>query len=378
MAKLRSSVLAPAVAAIVPLALAVAGLGCVDLDKPDELAACASGRSGPCSDNGQPDAPWALDARADVPNADSHFDGAVAPADADAAIEVSGPGRTDAFDSPVLDTTPSGLDGAARDLLDTRPADTEARDAAWLDVPGDGALADRIGLLDSVAPDVVDTSTEVAVPDLPLPTDIADTATAGDRPDAGTAIVTFKAGRGDGAMTGYGWVTLGSADTVTSPTCGPTNAPITGAAPCTTQTNWNQANALCVSGSIPALPPEPTPADYAANWGIQVGVNASEPNAPIGRSFSAVGLAISGTPSVGLRIELHRAGDPVGDTYCALWTSSDPVPLTSFNTECWSNGGDYLTAADVPTLDKVGLQVTSGAAAIAVTDLCLQSIVFVR
>jgi hypothetical protein len=378
MAKLRSSVLAPAVAAIVPVALAVAGLGCVDLDKPDEVAACASGRTGPCTDNGQPDAPWAPDARPDSPHVDGHADGAVAPADAGAGADGVGPGRTDAFDVPVLDTAPIGLDGAVRDVLDTRPADTQARDAAWLDVPSDGALADQIGLLDGVAPDVVDVAPEVAAPDLPGLADVADTATAADHPDAGSAVVTFKAGRGDGIMTGYGWVTLGSADTVTSPTCGPANAPITGTAPCTTQTNWNQANALCVSGSIPALPPAPTPADYAANWGIQVGVNASEPNAAIGQSFSAVGLAISGTPNVGLRIELHRAGDPVGTTYCALWTSSDPVPLTSFNTECWDNGGLYLAAADVSNLDKVGLQVTSGPAAITVTDLCIESIVFVR
>lgn len=376
MAKLRSSVLAPAVAAMVPVAWAVVGLGCVDLEKPDVVAACASGRTGPCTDDGQPDVPLVADAGSDARNADGRTDGELPYPDAGA--DASEPGRADASDAAAVDTPPVGLDGAVRDLVDTRAADTAAWDVTSSDRPTDGIGPDVAVPIDSASPDLVEVAPDLAAPDLPLPTDVADTASGADRPDAGSTVVTIKAGRGDGIMTGYGWVTLGSADTVTSPTCGATNAPITSAAPCATQTNWSTASALCVSGSIPALPPVPTAADYAANWGIQVGVNASEPNAAIGQSFSAVGLAISGTPSSGLRIELHRAGDPVGATYCALWTSSEPVPLTSFNTECWNNGGTYFTAADVRTIDKVGLQVTSGAAAIVVTNLCINSITFVR
>jgi hypothetical protein len=57
--------------------------------------------------------------------------------------------------------------------------------------------------------------------------------------------------------------------------------------------------------------------------------------------------------------------------------SGTPIVLTSFNTVCWDpNNGTALTAADVAKIDKVGIQVSSITTAIAVTSLCMTSIVF--
>jgi hypothetical protein len=94
-------------------------------------------------------------------------------------------------------------------------------------------------------------------------------------PDASTIpdvsaiyTVTFNAGVGKGAMSGYGWVIMGALDVVTSPTCGPNEAAITARDTCvSTSTNWESNTAVCVSGTIPALPPSPTSTDLADNWG---------------------------------------------------------------------------------------------------------------
>jgi hypothetical protein len=365
---------------MVPAVLTLLALGCVNLDKPQAVAECSAGIGGPCTDDGNRDAALPrIDAR-DALGPDALADVLVAVPDADAQPLPDGPadaeGRSDGSDLVAPDLLPDTQVGP-RDTIaaDNRPGDDLAADR-----PGDLASPDA---LPDVAPDAgsadtTDTGDAPGLPDAPPDTapgpDTADGPT--NKPDVATTVVTIKSGRGDGVMTGYGWVTLGASDTVTSPTCGTSNTPITSASPCATSTNWSSSTALCVTGSIPALPEVPTATDYANNWGIQVGVNAKDPNAAIGQAFTTIALNISGTPLSGLRIELHRAGDAVGTTYCARWTSSDPVPLTSFNTACWNNGGTYLTAADAATIDKVGLQVTSGAAAITVTNLCIASIVF--
>jgi hypothetical protein len=197
------------------------------------------------------------------------------------------------------------------------------------------------------------------------------------QPDTGSAsTVTFSTGRGQGAMTGYGWVTLGASDSITSPTCGLGNTAITSAAPCTGKTNWSSTTALCVTGAVPALPASPTQADYDNNLGIQVGINATEPVAAIAKSYTTIAVNVTGVPGSGLRIELHRSGDLVGTTYCALLVSSAPVLLTRFNTACWDNSGTAFTAADAAKIDKVGIQVSATTVAIPVTNLCLNGITF--
>jgi hypothetical protein len=200
------------------------------------------------------------------------------------------------------------------------------------------------------------------------------TTDTGTGPVTGPNTVAFSSGQAQGAMTGWGWIALGALDTVTDPTCG--GVPITNAAPCMTTTSWNSPTALCVSGAIPGLPVVPVQADYDLNWGIQIGVNASEtPGVSIGTAFSSIAVSLTGSPTVGLRVMLHRKGDPDSIFYCANNTGS-LMNLTSFNTACWDDSGVAFTAADAPNIDKVSIQVSSAPYPITVANLCLHSITF--
>jgi hypothetical protein len=192
-------------------------------------------------------------------------------------------------------------------------------------------------------------------------------------PPTGTTV-TFAAGKATGAMTGYGWVALGSADSITDPTCG--GKPITSAAPCATSTTWASATALCISGTIPALG---TPPDYTGNWGVSVGVNSDAAGGGLAQSFSSITIAVTGSPSSGLRAMVHKKGEPDATSYCAALTSG-PMPLTSFSTTCYNTAtpGIAITAADVPNIDKVSVQVSSGSAAITVASLCITGITFAK
>lgn len=345
MTKLRLS-------ALVLFSLAPLAFGCVKLKTLD----CASSPEG-CQDR-QPDtrqtdnpapSPDAYIQEPDTRSTDQER--------ADAPIEVVRDGA-----SPP-DSTLITADGA-----DTKKDTTiEAQDANPLDVPakeGGGSDA-RPDTMDAMAADTART------PDTNTP----DTA---QMPDVSALYnVTFNAGVAKGAMSGYGWVTMGALDVVTSPTCGSSHAPITSVNTClATQTNWESSNALCVSGTIPALPENPTSTDYSDNWGMQLGANASDPIGALGKSYSTITLYFTGSPQTGLRATVHRTGDPIGTTYCSLVTSGTAMALTSFNTSCWNNSGISLTSADLPKIDKVGLEVVSGQTEITVSKLCLTSIVF--
>jgi hypothetical protein len=197
----------------------------------------------------------------------------------------------------------------------------------------------------------------------------------GGTPAASGNAVTFASGQAQGAMTGYGWVAMGpSGDTVSSPDCGAAApyATITNAAPCLTQTHWNTADSLCITGAIPALG---TPPDYSGNWGIEIGVNAnSDAVSAIGTAHASINVAVTGA-AAGLRVNIHRKGDPDNTPYCASYTGA-AIPLTSFNTACWDNSGTAFTAADAPNIDKVMIQVPSGTAAVTVTNMCMTGITF--
>ena len=209
------------------------------------------------------------------------------------------------------------------------------------------------------------------------------TTTSSPPPTGGTpsstptgTTVTFAAGKAQGAMVGYGWVALGTADTITDPTCGPAKTAISAAASCLTSTNWSSATALCVTGTVPALG---TPPDYTGNWGLSVGVNADTALGGLAQSFSSITIAVSGSPSSGLRAMVHKKGDPDATSYCATLTSG-AMPLTSFSTTCYTPAapGIAITAADVPNIDKISVQVSSGTAAIAVSNLCITGITFAK
>jgi len=196
---------------------------------------------------------------------------------------------------------------------------------------------------------------------------------------SGSGNICFSNGQAQGAMTGWGWVALGSLDSISDPTCDTDKHAITKANACTTTTNWSTSSSLCISGSIPALPAAPLQADYDNNWGVQIGVNSSDPTGTtLGGSYSTITYTVTGTPSSGLRAELHRKGDPDATTYCHDMTSGTSIKLTDFNTKCYDSPADgvQLTSSDVGNLDKVGVQVSSTQQAIAVTNLCLTGVQF--
>jgi hypothetical protein len=206
------------------------------------------------------------------------------------------------------------------------------------------------------------------------------TSTSTSTTPGGTTVV-FGAGKGQGAMTGYGFVALGASDTLSSPTCGASKTPITKAAPCAADPNWSSTSALCITGSIPALPASPTSADYTNNWGVSVGVNATDPEGGgLGQSFTSVTITVTGSPTTGLRALVHKKGEAVDTSYCAPLTSGTAIPFTSFVTDCYNTvpAGTKITATDVPNIDKITVQVSSGSAAITVTDLCITGITFAK
>jgi hypothetical protein len=187
--------------------------------------------------------------------------------------------------------------------------------------------------------------------------------------------VTFASGKAVGAMTGYGWVALGSADTITDPTCGASKALITVAAPCAANTNWSSTTALCITGSIPALG---TPPDYTANYGVVVGVNSTDPPiGGLGQSFTSITITTTGGPGSGVRAQIHKKGDPDNTSYCFPFTSGTAMALAKFAIDCYNTTPlQVFSAADIPNIDKISLEAFSSTAAITVTNLCMTGISF--
>jgi len=198
---------------------------------------------------------------------------------------------------------------------------------------------------------------------------------------ASDSKVCFKDGKAEGAMTGYGWVALGMLDVLTDPTCDTDKHAIDSAHACTTTTNWSTSDSLCITGTIPALPAMPFQSDYDNNWGIQIGVNTSEPpGITLGKSPTSLTVTISGSPSTGLRAIVHVKGEPAGQAYCADLTSGQAIPLSKFNLECWNGDAaapsKALDVNNITNIDKIGIQVSSTSTEIKVQNLCLQSIAF--
>ena len=187
--------------------------------------------------------------------------------------------------------------------------------------------------------------------------------------------VTFTTGKAAGAMSGWAYIAMGATDTASDPTCGTAKALITEAAPCTTTTNWSTATSICVTGNVP-IADAPT----YASWGLALGVNASATaGVGLGQAFTSVAIAVTGSPLTGLRATVHKAGEAASVSYCAALTPGTAIPLTSFITDCYNGAtaaGTKITAADVPNIDKISVQVSSGTVAIPVTNLCITGITF--
>jgi hypothetical protein len=212
--------------------------------------------------------------------------------------------------------------------------------------------------------------------------------------------VNFWKGRAQGIMTGYAYIALGASDTVTDPVCAEdpkdlaTTRPITGGpwgsciyggtCPTTGQTVWNAPDRLCITGSIPKV----VGGDYNGNWGLEIGVNTKDPPATsagsgtLGKTYTHMTFTTTGTiepANTAIRPVIHLV-DMACDAnpYCATMSASGKaMTLTSFNTKCWDGSGTALTAADIPNIDKIGIQIWSDTANVyTVTDYCLTGIQF--
>jgi hypothetical protein len=201
-------------------------------------------------------------------------------------------------------------------------------------------------------------------------------------PPASGDSITFTSGKADGLFTGYSFVAMGKDDTVTDPTCDTAKTPITKAAPCTTTTNWKDGGSkLCISGKIPKV----VGGDYTSNWGMQIGVNAVDPNAAVGSAMSkykTVTFTFSGKPTNGsVRGLFHRNGDDPDklNPFCTdSIKSGTAYPLTRFNRDCWTPKEDsYFKEADLPLIDMIGIQIpSSDTVEIDVQDVCLEKVEF--
>jgi hypothetical protein len=206
--------------------------------------------------------------------------------------------------------------------------------------------------------------------------------------------VCFASGKGEGVLSGYGWIALGVLDTATSPVCdntangGGASEEITKAKPCPEEGGkavWSKTDAICISGTIPALPASPVQKDYDDNWGLLVGFNSSAPPGTtlgsVGADYKTITFNVTGEPITGLRGKIHRISDDDNTSYCANISitngTSGPVSLTSFGTQCWGGTANVkLTAEDIPNINNVGVQVSSTSSAISVKDLCITGISF--
>jgi hypothetical protein len=135
-----------------------------------------------------------------------------------------------------------------------------------------------------------------------------------------------------------------------------------------------------MSGAIPAL--AATSPDYTGNWGVQLGLNSTEvAGGGLGQSFTSVAITVTGSPTSGLRAKVHKKGDAAGTDYCySSMASGTAIPFTSFTATCYDTAkpGAAITAADVPNIDQIGVQVPSSTTAIAVSKLCITGITFAK
>jgi hypothetical protein len=187
-------------------------------------------------------------------------------------------------------------------------------------------------------------------------------------------VVRFNNGQAEGAINGYAWVAPSPAAMVSDPLCG--GKRITSTQPCSGLPSWNAANALCVSALIPAVTQA---SDYSNNWGLSLGVNAgvtgptTGAQAVLGRAYKSVTFKVAGAPLTGLMASIQKQGDY--QSYLAKMTPGVPIPFTQFASDYFqTTPKGYLSAADVPKITSIGIQVSSGDQEINISNLCWEEL----
>jgi hypothetical protein len=148
--------------------------------------------------------------------------------------------------------------------------------------------------------------------------------------------------------------------------------------PATTPTGMSHATLtpgeLCITGNVMALPPNPTPTDYANDWGCGIGLNLDQ--APGSMASNAYALSGSG-------VLVETTGVPVcttarvllsvgGVDYCAPLTDGALIPWSEFKTECWTNTGTPLSGA--PSVSQLKVELVTSATACSFSNFCLTNI----
>jgi hypothetical protein len=193
-------------------------------------------------------------------------------------------------------------------------------------------------------------------------------------------------------MTGFAYVaggTLGMDSTgtplttFTDPTCPLGDGQLTGGngqgCTATAWTSAGDADAICITGTIPALTACPTNCsaadtdfDYTEDWGAQVGVAAgATATATIGGSYSSIAVTFIGTPGGSVRLQVN-----VGSTnYCVgNYVSGDVVPASSLVTDCYTTGGTPLPS--LASVNQVVLSIVSAPVTETFTSFCMTGISF--
>jgi hypothetical protein len=135
------------------------------------------------------------------------------------------------------------------------------------------------------------------------------------------------------------------------------------------------SDSLCITGNVMALPPTPTPADLANDWGCGIGVNLNQGDAgttSMTYVFTGTGITVTTTevpPCTTARVVVDNAGQD----YCAPLTDGAAIPWTTFNTACWDNSGTALAAPPASVAVKVQF-VTSATGPCSYTDFCVTAI----
>lgn len=198
-----------------------------------------------------------------------------------------------------------------------------------------------------------------------------------------TVVASFSGGRAQGALSGYGSISLGAADSVSTPTCAgmpigglaPSMPPVTFASTCRpSDITWNAAAGLCVTGYIPGWSSNRSYGDNLLDWGIMVATAARDPMQALGVTYKTIALSVTGSDSGYLLAVVHLAGDDSNRTYCAWMASGATLKLSTFNTECYFGSGQSLAASDVQKIDRIGVLVPAAENGVTLSDFCLTRI----
>lgn len=271
-------------------------------------------------------------------------------------------------DTATTTITPA-IDALAQDVepsLDTR---AEPRD---VDPVADTRLSPDTLVVDAFrSADTASTSSADAMEAL------APRATYLDAQAAGSTI--FRDGASIGLLAGPAVPIWGEKDTLTGPTCLPGDYTSNGRS-CTQYLSWGQGDALCLSGTVPAVPT----AELGTSWGLGYQITVGRAG-ELGQDFTTVSANLTGVPASATKAGRFMLGVKTlnSDGTTTLYYHIDngtgtAYPLTEFNTQWWDNTtGVFLKTEMVRHINYFHVLIASATSdSVTVTNLCLSQVTF--